>query len=377
MTERKIIHIDMDAFFASVEQRDNPDLRGKPMAVGGTGERGVIATASYEARKFGVHSAMSSRRAKTLCPQLILVPGRYDVYHEVSGRMHEIFHEYTDIIEPISMDEAFLDVTENKKGMTLAMDIAREIKAKIRERLQLTASAGVSYCKFLAKIASDYRKPDGLTVIHPFRAQEFIDGLEIEEFWGVGKATAEKMHALGIATGAQLREVPLPVLTREFGKMGRMFYNFARGIDERPVVSLRIRKSVGCETTFLHDISDAEELDRMLEDAIEELHRRVESEDFHGYTLTLKLRFHDFRSITRSQTQDEEMFTPEAIRPVAQQLLESVDYSENPIRLLGLSVSNSREEDPNLYDDDPQLRIRFPDLEGTPRLTNKTPYYND
>lgn len=377
MTERKIIHIDMDAFFASVEQRDNPDLRGKPMAVGGTGERGVIATASYEARKFGVHSAMPGKRARTLCPQLILVPGRYDVYHEVSGRMHEIFHEYTDIIEPISMDEAFLDVTENKKGMVLAMDIAREIKVKIRERLQLTASAGVSYCKFLSKIASDYRKPDGLTVIHPSRAQEFIDQLDIKDFWGVGKATAEKMHALGIATGAQLREVPLPVLTREFGKMGRMFYNFARGIDERPVVSLRIRKSVGCETTFLHDTSDAEELDRKLEDAIEELHRRVESEDFHGYTLTLKLRFHDFRSITRSQTQDEEMFTPEAIRPVAQQLLESVDYSENPIRLLGLSVSNSREEDPNLCEDDPQLRIRFPEFERSTKPTIKTLYDHD
>lgn len=363
MSERKIIHIDMDAFFASVEQRDNPDLRGKPMAVGGTGERGVIATANYEARKFGVHSAMSSKRAKTLCPQLILVPGRYEVYHEVSSQMHEIFHDYTDIIEPISMDEAFLDVTENKKGIELAMDIAKEIKEKIRERLHLTASAGVSYCKFLAKIASDYRKPDGLTVIHPFRAQEFIDQLDIKDFWGVGKATAEKMHALGIANGAQLREASLLMLTREFGKIGKMFYNFARGIDERPVVSLRIRKSVGCETTFLHDTSDSDELHRLLEDAIEELHRRVESEDFHGYTLTLKLRFHDFRSITRSMTQEDELYSIEAIRPVAQELLDSVDYSENPIRLLGLSVSNSREEDPNLYDDDPQLRIKFPDFE--------------
>lgn len=363
MSERKIIHIDMDAFFASVEQIDNPDLRGKPMAVGGTGERGVIATANYEARKFGVHSAMSSKRAKTLCPQLILVPGRYEVYHEVSSQMHEIFHEYTDIIEPISMDEAFLDVTENKKGIELALDIAKEIKEKIRERLHLTASAGVSYCKFLAKIASDYRKPDGLTVIHPFRAQEFIDQLDIKDFWGVGKATAEKMHALGITNGAQLREASLPMLTREFGKIGKMFYNFVRGIDERPVVSLRIRKSVGCEITFLHDTSDSDELHRLLEDAIEELHRRVESEDFHGYTLTLKLRFHDFRSITRSMTQEDELYSIEAMRPVAQELLDSVDYSENPIRLLGLSVSNSREEDPNLYDDDPQHRIKFPDFE--------------
>lgn len=257
------------------------------------------------------------------------------------------------------------------------MDIAMEIKEKIRERLHLTASAGVSYCKFLAKIASDYRKPDGLTVIHPLRAQDFIDQLDIKDFWGVGKATAEKMHTLGITNGAQLREASLLMLTREFGKIGRMFYNFARGIDERPVVSLRIRKSVGCETTFLHDTSDAEELDRKLEDAIEELHMRVESEDFHGYTLTLKLRFHDLRSITHSQTQDEEMFTPEAIRPVAQQLLESVDYSENPIRLLGLSVSNSREEDPNLCEDDPQLRIRFTEFERSTKPTIKTLYDHD
>lgn len=363
MPDRKIIHIDMDAFFASVEQRDNPELRGKPMAVGGTGERGVIATANYEARKFGVHSAMSSKRAKTLCPQLILVPGRYEVYHEVSSQMHEIFHEYTDIIEPISMDEAFLDVTDNKQGIELAMDIAKEIKAKIRERLQLTASAGVSYCKFLAKIASDYRKPDGLTVIHPARAQEFIDQLDIKDFWGVGKATAEKMHSMGIHTGADLREVPLPTLIREFGKMGKMFYNFARGIDERPVVSSRIRKSVGCETTFLHDTSDTEELNRILEDAITELHRRLTDEDFRGYTLTLKLKFHDFRGITRSVTQEEELTTIELIRPLAQQLLDSVDYSQDPIRLLGLSVSNSHEEDPNQEDDDPQLKIRFAEFE--------------
>ena len=353
----------MDAFFASVEQRDNPALRGIPMAVGGTGERGVICTASYEARKFGVHSAMSSKRAKTLCPQLVLVPVRYEVYQEVSRQMHEIFHEYTDLIEPISLDEAFLDVTDNKKGITMAMDIAKEIKAKIRERLQLTASAGVSYCKFLAKVASDFHKPDGLTVIHPLKAQEFIDKLDVEDFWGVGKATAEKMHALGITNGAELREATLPMLTREFGKSGKMFYNFARGIDDRPVVSLRIRKSVGCETTFLHDTDDREELMRLLEDAIEELHQRLSDEDFHGYTLTLKLKFHDFKSITRSMTSNGEVFTQEEIRPLAQQLLDSVAYSENPIRLLGLSVSNTKEEDPHLYEGDPQLRIKFPDFE--------------
>jgi len=363
MTERKIIHIDMDAFFASVEQRDNPALRGKPMAVGGGGDRGVISTASYEARKFGVHSALSCKRAFALCPQLILVPGRYEAYKEVSGQMHEIFHEYTDIIEPISLDEAFLDVTENKPGIELAMDIAQEIKQKIRDRLLLTASAGVSYCKFLAKVASDYRKPDGLTVIHPARAQAYIDSLKVEDFWGVGKANAEKMHALGIHTGADLREVPLHKLSREFGKMGRMFFNFSHGVDERPVIASRTRKSVGCENTFMEDSSDTEFLLQQLEEAIQELVRRVTQQEFFGYTLTLKLRFHDFRSITRSITQTEELTSEDVIRPLAQQLLDGVDYSDNPIRLLGLSVSNSREEE--IYDeDDPQLKINFPEFKN-------------
>ncbi len=363
MGERKIIHIDMDAFFASVEQRDNPSLRGKAMAVGGRGNRGVISTASYEARKFGVHSALSVKRAFALCPQLILVPGRYEVYKEVSAQMHEIFHEYTDIIEPISLDEAFLDVTENKPGIELAMDIAKEIKQKIRERLELTASAGVSYCKFLAKVASDYRKPDGLTVIHPARAQAYIDSLKVEDFWGVGKANAEKMHALGIHTGADLREVPLHKLSQEFGKMGRMFFDFSHGIDNRPIIASRIRKSVGCENTFAEDTSDKEVLLQRLEEAIQELVHRVTKGEFIGYTLTLKLRFHDFRSITRSITQTEDLTTEEVIRPLAVQLLNGVDFSDNPIRLLGLSVSNSRDEE-IYHEDDPQLRINFPDFDN-------------
>ena len=223
--ERKIIHIDMDAFYASVEQRDNPELRGKPLAVGHAEERGVVAAASYEARRYGVRSAMSSQKAKRLCPHLIFVPGRMEVYKSVSRRIHEIFHEYTDIIEPLSLDEAFLDVTENKAGVFLAVDIAKEIKKRIRDELNLVASAGVSYNKFLAKIASDYRKPDGLCTIHPDQAMNFIGALPIESFWGVGPVTAKKMHTLGIHNGLQLRMCSLDMLVRQFGKVGALYYD--------------------------------------------------------------------------------------------------------------------------------------------------------
>ena len=242
---RKIIHIDMDAFFASVEQRDNPELRGKPIAVGFDGPRGVVSTASYEARRFGVHSAMPIATAKRMCDSLIIVPCRHSHYKEVSQKIHEIFLRYTDLIEPISIDEAFLDVTTNKKGIEMAVDIAREIKSAIREELNLTASAGVSYNKFLAKIASDYRKPDGLFVIHPERALDFIASLPVEDFWGVGPKTLETMHKIGVFNGGQLRACTLRFLTDVFGKAGAVFYNFARGIDNRPVENVRIRKSVG------------------------------------------------------------------------------------------------------------------------------------
>ena len=245
----------MDAFYASVEQRDNPELRGKPVAVGHAEQRGVVAAASYEARRFGVRSAMSSQKAKRLCPQLIFIPGRMEKYKSVSRQIHEIFHEYTDIIEPISLDEAFLDVTENKLAIPLAVDIAKEIKREIREELNLVASAGVSYNKFLAKIASDYRKPDGLCTIHPDQALEFIARLPIENFWGVGPVTAKKMHALGIHNGEQLRTRSLEMLMREFGKVGSIYYDFARGIDLRPVEAVRIRKSIGCEHTLEKDIN--------------------------------------------------------------------------------------------------------------------------
>lgn len=345
MTERKIIHIDMDAFYASVEQRDHPELRGKPIAVGHAEARGVVAAASYEARRYGVRSAMSSTKAKRLCPSLLFVPGRMEVYKQVSAELHAIFHEYTDLIEPISLDEAFLDVTANKPGIPLAVDIAKEIKQKVRERLHLVASAGISYNKFLAKIASDYRKPDGLCTIHPDQALDFIATLPVESFWGVGPVTAQKMHALGIHTGAQLRMQSLDTLTRLFGKMGKVYYDFARGIDLRPVEAERIRKSIGCEHTLEQDVSRYSSLIIELYHVAVELVSRLEKKGFRGNTLTLKVKYHDFTQITRSVTQAEELTTLATILPLAKQLLREVDYSHRAIRLLGLSVSNPKEKE--------------------------------
>ena len=365
MTEknmRKIIHVDMDAFFVSVEERDNPDLRGKPVAVGYDGERGVVSTANYEARRWGVHSAQAVKTAHRLCPDLIVVEPHFEKYKEVSAQIHSIFHDYTDIVEPLSLDEAYLDVTHNKPGMELAVDIAREIKTRIRQETLLTASAGVSYCKFLAKVASDFRKPDGLCTVHPDRAQAFIDALKIERFWGVGEKTAAKMHSLGIHTGADLRSMPLTLLRSHFGKMGGVFYNFARGIDERPVVTHWERKSVGCERTFASDISNHTAATIELYNIVLELLHRLERSGFTGTTLTLKVKFQDFVQITRSITQTEILQTKEQILPLAKQLLRSVEISERPIRLLGLTVSNpphehkeksNVKEQPNLFEEIP------------------------
>lgn len=343
MNLRKIIHIDMDAFYASIEQRDHPELRGKAIAVGRAEERGVVAAASYEARKFGVRSAMSSTKAKKICPELIFVPGRMDVYKAVSAQIHAIFQEYTDLIEPLSIDEAFLDVTVNKKNIELAIDIAREIKQRIREELHLVASAGVSYNKFLAKIASDYRKPDGLCTIHPDQAQEFIDHLPIESFWGVGKVTAQKMHSLYIHTGKDLRACSLDMLTHYFGKVGKVYYDFARGIDERPVEVDTIRKSVGCEHTLERDLNERTPLIIELYHVATELVERLKRHQFNGYTLTLKIKFHDFTQITRSISTHERLSTLQDILPRAKQLLNDVDYEHHAVRLIGLSVSNPHE----------------------------------
>lgn len=336
---RKIIHIDMDAFFASVEQRDNPELRGKPIAVGFDGPRGVVSTASYEARRFGVHSAMPIATAKRMCKDLIIVPCRHSHYKEVSQKIHEIFLRYTDLIEPISIDEAFLDVTTNKKGIEMAVDIAREIKDAIRKELNLTASAGVSYNKFLAKIASDYRKPDGLFVIHPERALDFIASLPVEDFWGVGPKTLETMHKIGVFNGEQLRKCSLHLLTDVFGKAGTVFYYFARGIDERPVENVRIRKSVGCEQTFLEDIHKNSAIIIELYHTVQELVSRIKKSEFRGYTLTLKVKFSDFSVVSRSVSKSQVLRTKEQILPLAKRLMAIVP-KDKPIRLIGLSVSN-------------------------------------
>ena len=351
MEERKIIHIDMDAFFAAVEQRDNPELRGKPVAVGFDGPRGVVSTASYEARKWGVHSAQSIVQAKKRCPNLIIVPCRHDYYAEISQQIHHIFQEYTDLIEPISIDEAFLDVTHNKKDISLAVDIAREIKTRIKETTGLTASAGISYCKFLAKVASDYRKPDGICTIHPDKALDFIAKLPVEDFWGVGKKTLQKMHFMGIYNGDDLRKVSEEHLVEVFGKAGHIFYNFARGIDERPVVTYRERKSVGCEQTFLEDIYTKSAVVIELYHAVLELAGRIEKSGFEGRTLTLKIKFADFTQITRSISQEKILKKKEDILPLAKRLLQQVDYSSiNPIRLIGLSVSNATSEEARMED---------------------------
>lgn len=337
---RKIIHIDMDAFFASVEQRDNPELRGKPVAVGHADRRGVVAAASYEARKFGVHSALSSVIAKRLCPNLIFVEGRMEVYKAVSEQIHEIFRDYTDLIEPLSIDEAFLDVTDNKKGMELAVDIAVEIKRRIKEELGLVASAGVSYNKFLAKVASDHRKPDGLCTIHPSQALDFIGRLPIEAFWGVGEVTARKMHAMGIHNGELLRSYSKGGLTDAFGKMGAVYYDFARGIDDRPVVVERQRKSIGCERTLEDDISRKSLLIVNLYQLVLELVERLKRHDFAGTTLTLKVKYADFSQVTRSRTSPMPLTTKKRILPLAKELLSDTQTGGRPVRLLGLSVSN-------------------------------------
>lgn len=343
-TYRKIIHVDMDCFYAAVECRDNSHLRGLPLAVGHDSERGVISTASYEARRYGVHSAQPVRVAKRLCPQLIIVEQHFERYKEVSAHIHEIFHRYTDIIEPISLDEAFLDVTTNKRGMPMAADIAREIKASIYNELGLTASAGVSYCKLLAKIASDYNKPNGMCIVHPDRAQEFLDPLKVERLWLVGDKTAREMHQLGIFTVKQLREQSLSTLTRTFGRHGTLFYNYARGIDCSEVEARQERKSVSFENTFSQDISLRSALIIELYHTTIELAERLAKSGFKGRTLTLKIKYSDFTQITRSLTHTSAICTKDDILPLAKLLLAKVDISAlRPIRLMGLGVGCAEE----------------------------------
>ena len=338
--QRKIIHIDMDAFYASVEQRDNPELRGKPVAVGYGQVRGVVAAASYEARKFGVYSALPSVTAKRKCPELIFVPPRFDVYKSVSQEIHEIFALYTKMIEPLSLDEAYLDVTENQQGIASATRIAEDIRFKIRERTGLTASAGISYNKFLAKLASDHRKPDGLFVITPAMGPAFVEALPIKKFHGVGPATATKMHSLGIETGLDLKAQTLPFLLQHFGKAGQHYYWIARGIDQRQVSPDRARKSIGAETTFAQDIRDRQLAERELKPLIEKLWRYCQNMGTRGKTLTLKVKYSDFQQVTRSRTYEAPLLSREALERACIDLLNTVFPSAKDVRLLGVSLSS-------------------------------------
>jgi DNA polymerase IV len=343
---RKIIHIDMDAFYASVEQRDDPELRGKPVAVGGSQERGVVAAASYEARTFGVHSAMPSIIAKRKCADLIFVKPRFDVYKAVSLQIRNIFAEYTPIIEPLSLDEAYLDVTENLKGIVSATWIAEEIRARIRAETQLTASAGISYNKFLAKLASDHRKPDGLFVITPEMGPVFVETLLVRKFHGVGPATAKKMERLGIRTGLELRAKTLAFLQQHLGKAGSYYYWAARGVDERPVRADRARKSVGAENTFPVDLFTYEAARDQLREIIDKVWEYCERSGARGRTVTLKVKFANFRQITRSRTGQAPIGTRRELEQLGNALLEPLFPVARGIRLLGVSLSSFAADQP-------------------------------
>lgn len=330
----------MDAFFASVEQLDNPYLKGKPVAVGGGGERSVVAAASYEARKFGVRSAMPSVTAKKLCPDLIFVKPNFERYREISNQVLEIFHGYTDIIEPLSIDEAFLDVTTDKKNIGSATIIAREIKQEIKQRTGLTASAGISVNKFLAKIASDIKKPDGLFLIPPEDAEKFIEELPVEKFYGIGRITSEKMHKLGIHKGSDLKKWDMISLVRNFGKVGIFYYKIARGEDERPVETEQERKSIGTELTFDKDLTTQFEVIAELYKIGKELMTRLEQTGTTGRTITLKIKFSDFRQITRSKTFQHYIRDFDTLHREVTGIRRAINLEGTRIRLLGLSVSN-------------------------------------
>lgn len=339
-TQRKIIHIDMDAFYAAVEQRDNPAYQGKPLAVGGSPDkRGVLATASYEARAFGLHSAMSSFRAVQRCPHLILVPPRFEVYRQVSQQIRSIFQEYTDLIEPVSLDEAYLDITENKRGMTSGTRIAEEVRRRIQEETGLTASAGVSYNKFLAKVASDINKPNGLFVIPPERANVFIDQLPIGKFYGIGQKTTPRLQALGISQGSDLKALSPERMKELFGKSAAFYAGLAYGQDDRPVEPTWIRKSVGAETTFEQDLADRSKMLTALQGLSEEVLNWMNRHRTFGYTLTLKVKYSNFQQITRSKTQETPIKTIINMMQLLSMLLTLTQADNRSVRLLGVSVS--------------------------------------
>ncbi len=335
----------MDAFYASVEQRDNPEYKGKPIVVGGSpeGRGGVVAAASYEARKFGVRSAMPSKKAKELCPDLIFVYPRFDAYKEVSKRIREIFHRYTDIIEPLSLDEAFLDVTTDKLNIGSAIEIAKLIKQQIKEETGLTASAGISSSKFVAKIASDLQKPDGLTFVGPSKIELFMEKLPVEKFFGVGKVTAQKMKKMGLHIGADLKKMSEDELVHFFGKSGRFYYKIVRGIDNREVQPHREHKSMGAEDTFSYDLADINEMNEQLEKIAKTVCNRLQKYNLKGRTITLKIKYHDFKQITRNKSFNYLINDFETIVSTAKQLLENSGIENKKVRLLGISISNFNE----------------------------------
>lgn len=336
---RKIIHIDMDAFYASVEQLDNPELKGKPIAVGGSEVRGVVSAASYEARKFGVKSAMSGVQAARLCPQLIFVRPRFDRYKEISKQIRAIFLEYTDLVEPLSLDEAYLDVTENKKGNPSATLIAKEIRQKIFEKTGLTASAGISVNKFVAKIASDYNKPNGQKTVNPDEVEAFIEVLDVKKFYGIGKVTAEKMYQLGIYTGLDLKNKTLEYLEQHFGNSGQAFYNLSRGISYSQVKPNRQMKSIGAERTFNENLSSEIYMEERLENIASEIERRIKKYKISGKTITLKIKYSDFTQQTRSKTLPYFIADKSLIFETAKELLYQ-ERLKDSVRLLGISLNN-------------------------------------
>ena len=340
---RKIIHVDMDAFYASVEQLDNPELKGKPLAVGGSEKRGVVSAASYEARKFGVRSAMSGVQAKRNCPDLIFVPPRFDRYQEISKKIRKIFHEYTDLVEPLSLDEAYLDVTENKKGNPSASLIAKEIREQIFKEVGLTASAGISINKFVAKVASDYNKPNGQKTVNPEEVLGFLEQLDIRKFHGVGKVTAEKMYQLGIFTGTDLKTKTIDYLDEHFGKSGRYYYHIVRGIHNSEVKPNRIRKSLAAERTFNENLSSEIFMLERLEKIANEVAKRLEKNKVAGKTVTLKIKYSDFTLQTRSKTVPYFVSDKHVILETAKELLYQEKLS-NSVRLLGISMSNLNTE---------------------------------
>jgi DNA polymerase IV len=355
---RKIIHIDMDAFYASVEQLDNPELRGKPIAVGGSEERGVVAAASYEARKFGVRSAMSSIIAKRNCPELIFVKPRFERYREISNKIRTIFLEYTDLVEPLSLDEAYLDVTQNKKGLPSATLIAREIRERIKQETGLNASAGISVNKFIAKVASDINKPNGQKTINPEEVQEFLETLQIRKFHGVGKVTAEKMYQLGIFKGADLKQRSEEFLTEHFGKSGVHYYNVVRGIHLSEVKPNRIRKSLGAERTFDENISSEIFMMERLSNIAEEIERRLKKSNVAGKTITLKIKYSDFSLHTRSKTLPYFISSRDLVLETAKELLFQ-EKMKNSVRLLGISLSNLNTEKPETKQQEIAVQLKF------------------